>query len=365
MHTFTSTLPISFAVLELICFNLMNRRRYIWIRAGGVPDTRVHVLMVAPPGASKSFWLEQLIQGDHAIFRDSGIEVGFIQQTTAAGFVGTTRFVNGNRIREPGLAEIYKNAILGVEEFSDLTNAFQTEHGRQLENALLTALDSGRVEKSLASGEIRYVTHVTLQCGVQPARYDMSGGLGRRFLFIVFIPSEKDFERLKWARRAATGKRLNPLRVDRIRIGIHDILQRLEKVQDVVIDEKLYRYFDRQTGSHKILHFEEELWERLAIGYTVMRGKFDSVLRVEVDDELLRIIDRAVVDRRKVQRGAAYLQVFVALKDLGGEATPKELRDRLTWYSLDWSQSSPLIADLTRMGALQYSGNKVKLVWNW
>ncbi|RLE67016.1 MAG: hypothetical protein DRJ38_00150 [Thermoprotei archaeon] len=343
----------------------MNKRRYVWIRAGGVPDTRLHVLMVAPPGASKSFWLEQFIQGDHAILRDSGIEVGYIQQTTAAGFVGTTRFVNGGRVYEPGLAEIYKNAILGVEEFSDLTNAFQTEHGRQLENALLTALDSGRVEKSLASGEIRYVTHVTLQCGVQPARYDMSGGLGRRFLFIVFIPSERDFETLKWARRAATGKRLNPLRVDRIRMGIRDIIRKLDKVQDVEIDERLYRFFDRKTDQFRILHFEEELWERLAIGYTVMRGRVDRVLRVTVDDELLRIIERAVADRRKVQRGAAYLQVFVALKDLGGEATPRELRDRLTWYSLDWSQSSPLIADLMRMGALEHSGNKVKLAWSW
>jgi len=366
VSTYTSTLHISSAVQVLTCFNLMNKRRYIWVRTGGVPDTRLHVLMIAPPGFCKTFWQEQFIQEDHAIFRNSGIEVGYMQQTTAAGFIGTTRFVNGDRVREPGLAEIYKNAILGVEEFSDLTVAFQTEHGRQLENALLTALDSGRVEKSLASGEIRYVTHVTLQCGVQPARYDMSGGLGRRFLFVVFIPSEEDFDRLTWARRASTGKRLNPVRVDRIRMGVHDIIRRLEKVQEVEVDRNLYRYFDKKKAvNQRVLHFEEELWERLAIGYTVMRGKFDRVLRVTADGELLRIIERALEDRRKVQRGAAYLQVFTALKDLGGEASSKDLRDRLTWYSLDWVQSGPLIADLIKMGALKVVGRNIKLAWSW
>ncbi|GAH74472.1 unnamed protein product, partial [marine sediment metagenome] len=136
------------------------------------------------------------MRGDQAILLNSGIDNTMENMMTGAGFVGTTKFKDGEKVKELGLAEERPAAIIGIEEFSAVTNMFKATHSGELDTALLGALDSGYCYKRLASGPIKYQTFVTLQTGVQPARFNLSSGLGRRLLFIEFIPTRKDWNTL-------------------------------------------------------------------------------------------------------------------------------------------------------------------------
>ena len=336
-------------------FNLMNKRRYVYVEAGRVVDTRVHILFVAPPGFSKTYWLEQFLRGEQAIFYNSGIDIGFEGTLTEAGFVGTVRFVDHEPITVPGAALIYSKAILGIEEFSGLTEIMKQQYARTLDVALLGALDSGYCYKRLAAGELKYQTNVTLQTGVQPARYDLTSGLGRRFFFLQFIPTMKDFQRLKIARRKAKGKRYNPIRTDRIRRGVRQLIQKLEQIDDITFDEVVFRLFD-DLG---MVHYEEPLFERLLIGYTVMKGRVGKTLKITLDKESERLVIDGYNFRRQIRRGAEFAEVIALLVD--GPMSVVELKERLLLFGMDWDQATQLIYDMHRLHLIHTDGATVKL----
>lgn len=91
--------------------------------------------MLAPPGFSKTFWLEQFLRGIQAILKGSSIDIGFEGAMTEAGFVGTTKFVDGERRIIRGCAKVFCDAIVGIEEFSALTEMMKAQYSKQLDNS--------------------------------------------------------------------------------------------------------------------------------------------------------------------------------------------------------------------------------------
>ena len=165
-------------------FNLHNKSHHIYVVNRRTPDTRLHVLMCAPPGAEKTFWQEQFLRGDQALLHNSDLDVGFMGTITEAGFVGTIKFEAGEKKEFMGICKTRETAIIGSEEFSAVTESMKAEYAKTLDSAMLGALDSGWVYKNLGAGELNYQTGLTLWAATQPARFDLRGGMGRRFLFI-------------------------------------------------------------------------------------------------------------------------------------------------------------------------------------
>ena len=306
---------------------------------------------------SKSFWLEQFCRGVQAILEDSGIDVGFEGAMTEAGFVGTVRFVDGEPVVVQGLANLYKDAIVGIEEFSALTQMMQQPHSSQLDTALLGALDSGWVYKRLAAGDIRYQTNITIWAGCQPARFDLTSGLGRRFLFIEFIPTRLDFQLLKIARRRSKNKAYNPVRTKRIRLELRRFKDEVGKIEKVVFDPKVYEFFDK----YNIVHYEEMLMERLLLGYTLMRGRIGKTVYVTLDDISRQLILREMKYRESIRRGSEFAEVIMIMREHGGKMKMLELKERLLYYGKDWTQSTQLIQQLARMKVLRLHGDEVEL----
>jgi len=314
-------------------------------------------MVVAPPGFSKTFWITQYLRGPQAILLGSGIDIGMESNMTEAGFVGTIRFFDHEPVVVKGAASLYSNAIVGIEEFSALTISMQQQYGQQLDTALLGALDDGWVYKRLAAGEISYQTNITLFTGCQPARFDLSSGLGRRFFFVQFIPSKWDFKLLTAARRQAKGARYNPLRTERIRAALRQLKSQISEIEEVVFDESVYELFDK----HNVIHYEEPLYERLLIGYHLMRGDFGKRLYISLDSTARRLCEQEIAWRNQIRRGSEFSEVFLVLREHGGKMLLTELKDRLLQYGLDWSQSSQLIAELQRLKALRVRGEIVEL----
>lgn len=339
--------------------NLANQRYEFYVRSRKAEDTRLHVLFIAPPGFSKTFWLSQFLRGKYAILTNSGIDISMEATLTGAGFVGTVKFAGqGESVREPGLAESHSTGIIGVEEFAAITAMFKKQHSSELDTALLQALDSGYVYKRLAAGPIKYRTFLTLHTGCQPARVDLTSGLGRRFIFVEYIPTRADFEMMKHARRNSVGKRANMQRLERIRKGIRKLGEDMNNIKDIKIDEDFYTFMD----DHNVIHYEEVLYERLLLGLSVMRGKYDDkCIYAEVDEVAKNILTEEISHRKSIKRGSEYSQVLTILKDYRGSASISQVTDMLLTYGCDYTQAIKLTSDMSRLGMIEKRGNKLYL----
>lgn len=338
--------------------NLWNRKNSIYFVSRIVEDLRLHILFLAPPGGEKTFWMEQFLRGEQALLLDSGIDIGFAGTITEAGFVGTVKFDGGEKVTVPGLCMSKQNAIIGIEEFSIISVMLRTDYAKALDPAMLGALDSGWVYKQLAAGDLNYQTYLSLWTATQPARFDLRGGMGRRLLFIHFIPTTQDWIDIKLARRRAKNIRYNPIQTDVIRNRLKQLNNKLSQLQKIEWDTNVYRLYDKM----KFLPYEEKLYDRLLLGYLVMRGKFDSTLYVTLDKTIEKLIVREAHYRDTIRRGSEFAEVLLILRQHNGSMELFKLKDELLAYGKDWLQSAKLIDDLVKIRAIKKtSDNIVKL----
>lgn len=282
---------------------------------------------------------------------------------TAAAFVGTVKVgPDGEATVETGMARINERKIVGIEEFAEITNMMKQAYNVQLADALLTALDKGWVRKRLArSGEegIMYPTNITLWTGSQPARLELSSGLGRRFFMLEFIPSRKERETISKYRRLGRGVVTSPGRIFDIKLQLDSIIERVHNIQHI----KFSKEFDKFLSNIGMIHYEEELFERLALGYTVMSGKFDDTLEVLPEPELCTIIEQGVRWRRSIKMDSEANQVVYILQDNGNEMTISEMVLELANFGVDGRSSYQLIMNTQRTGRIQVEGDVISSKW--
>ena len=276
-----------------------------------------------------------------------------------AGFTGTIRATDneGDPIITYGAAHDYANHIVGIEEFSALTTAMKQEHSSNLDNALLTALDSGHLVKRLAAGEIKYETNITLMVGSQPSRFDLASGLGRRFFFIYFVPSAAERRELKLCRRRSKGVQGNMSLLKKISDDVDDVKKRIYGLKSIRFSSGFMEAIDKLNVSHYI----EPLYEKLGIGYTAATTSFGSELEVKMTPELMELLKSANRWRMEVARGAEERQVVRVLEDKGLVEELK-LKDELLEFGLTYMKSEELIGRLARQKIVKREDGKVCLI---
>ena len=80
--------------------NLENQKREFYLEHGRVANLRTHVFMCAPPGFTKTLYLEKFLKGKTSIVGGSAfVNCGFEGSMTEAGFTGTVKVVNGEPVR--------------------------------------------------------------------------------------------------------------------------------------------------------------------------------------------------------------------------------------------------------------------------
>jgi len=221
----------------------------------------------------------------------------------------------------------------------------KASHSSLLDTAMLTTLDSGWALKRLAPGKIEYRTHVTLWAGTQPSRFDLSSGLGRRFYFMYFVPTKKDRRMLTSLRRK--GKNVDPQHtlLTEIRIRVDELIKNIVDIETIWFDENLFKLFDE----FHIPHFEEPLYERLAIGYNIMTKSPEPRFDVALDDRLTRLIKQEYNWRNMLKYGAHVAQVITILADHDNEMNEDELRSQLVDFGVDFTQTAQLLDSMKRM----------------
>ena len=185
-------------------FNLLNESvfsesegtRAILMINGQLPNMRNHLMFIAPPGSGKSFFLKSFSNKVTGIFRNGGISFHEATAMTGAGLVGTIKQeADGTTSTVAGDAAIYHHSIFVMEEFMAIMKGMGTSFNADLEAQILMTLDSGDVYKRLAHGPLAYHTSLSMWVGIQPIKVNLEGGLGRRFCYILNIPSREDQER--------------------------------------------------------------------------------------------------------------------------------------------------------------------------
>jgi len=331
--------------------NILNASNPFLLDHGRPSNLRLHLFMVAPPGYMKSTLLDLfLTDSPYSVLGGTVINTTFASTLTEAGLVGTFTNTNGQLKVKYGLAYTERNSIIGVEEFNALATAMQQKHSSNLDNALLLALDNGKVKKNLAGGTIEYITRFTLWASSQPERFDLTSGLARRLFFLYFIPNEKQRKIIKQARKKGRHIEVPHDKLLALRQHIDDRCEELRNITSITFTDD----FDDKLDSLGLPHFEEPLFERLAIGYAASTdGIEDDVLVVDMDNRLSDMMMLAKGWRYEVKTGASHNQVLALLKGRG-YVEYDVLLEQLANFGLNFERSSYLLKDLERMKKVRF-----------
>ena len=186
-----------------------------------------------------------------------------------------------------------------------MSDASRKDHSVDMKNQLLTSLDSGRVNKSMRSGWVKYNTRMTMWAGTQPARFELESGLDRRFFIIdIEMTPEKEmlYKHAQNKQASIEPAKRRQLIQDSIELRKW-FIERQKKVMDkkpqgVVFGEDFEKWVLQET----VRSFESDLFRRLAICYTMMKGEWEDkeLLMVELDDRLREILESSLKMRRTV-----------------------------------------------------------------
>jgi hypothetical protein len=327
-------------------FNIINQQQHIYQRSGELVNTRLNIIMVAPQGQSKSFWLKQFLYGENSIVKGTAIRTKFELRMTEAGYIGTIRFGERNQIIESeGLCREEVNSIVGIEEFSDLMKSIdKQDYNIGLDSELLTTLDSGDAHKRMAAGTIEYKTNLTMWAATQPGRFNLTSGLGRRFLFIYNIPTEESIADLR----------------ERGRAGIDVVTDKenlFEIKRSVRFESSFYDYLD----SFHLMRFDEVIYEKLALGYTIMRAEtLDPDIVVDMDSTLRRMLKQEFTWRSQIKRGTEASMVWSYIesaKDISKERCIDVLLD----FGMELPAAEKAIRNLVKKKLIEIKNGRIKV----
>lgn len=298
-------------------FNIMNQGRKIYWEGAKIPNMRLHIVFVAPPGGMKSHYLQVMGLDDHSIFKDCTFDMVQRQDVNTASLFGTFKPMgNGTYEKREGEAQKYSNGFILFDEFKALTESMRQSFNASMDTQLLTALDSGKVTKSMAADNIEYETRFTLWGGVQPAKYDLSSGMGRRICFLLNIPTREQKEELKLAVWKSINKRPNVRNIQELHNNIRAWVEKFKEIETIEYDESIFHLYNKLD----IEPFEITSYGKLILGYHLAKFGPDKNMMLDVEDKsLYEMITNQFKWRKDIIDGADTMQIAQLIRDNGDD----------------------------------------------
>lgn len=346
-------------------FNLHNQENEVYWESKKIPNLRLHLMFIAPPGFMKSFYGDTMCGNTYSIFGNTGVDIGIEASMTEAGLVGT---VTQEGTAVVGAAGIYSKGIVFIDEFSAITNALQSQYNSQMDPQLLSILDSGKVSKRLSAGPLTYDTNMTLWTGVQPAKYDLSSGMGRRLCFMLFVPTAADNAELIRRQRLMRNIETNKGQLELLRTKINNWRSSIYNIQHVEFDSSV----DRMHEKLGLFSFEVSHFNRIMLGYCLARDGGDTSVTIDAKDKnLIQLLERAKRWRDSIVMGVDYLQLMKTVRIQGDAKANADMgtisytceKKYLIKESLmvGWNtqQVSEKLIEMNRFGLIKLSGSQV------
>ena len=222
----------------------------------------------------------------------------------------------------------------------------------QLDNQLLTALDHGHVTKRLGGGKIEFDTRMTLWAGVQPARFDLTSGMGRRLQYLVFIPTKADNEYLMDTmhgnrNQAPNQKHLQGMWSDMLRFK-----DDMRKVQTVEFDDSVLKMY-KSLGLYS---FEASYFDRLVLGYQIaMYGPEKHMVVSMKDNMLLDIVAQQKKWRSQISMGIENIQLLKIIELAGDHPSRAQIVEDAAMYGWNAQQVFEMLKDMKMSGTISMS----------
>ena len=233
-----------------------------------------------------------------------------------------------------GIAEEYRNGIVGMEEFAALSALMETQHSAHLEQSLALSLFEGDVVKDLKSTKIDFHTDITVWAGNQIMNFDLSGGLFRRFFHIFWSPRLDDADELKRAAWEGDNVDLNDAQLMNYRMELARMSDNINNIRRVTFSDKF------KTILYAAPHFEMNLYKSFGVGYTLMgNSNVPSELIIDPDDDMIDYISNAMLWRKQLLADPQGYQVEALLYDLEADKEPVKWSD-VREYNLLFSVSN-------------------------
>lgn len=354
--------------------NLANkqpgRSKVFYTRAGTVPDLRLHLYLVGPPGFGRSFFSRLFFAGgmkaDPKDKTSTGIATTFDNYelgniTSIAPVIGSLIAAGKDdegkyKFKEQkGLAKLYPYHILWAEEFGSIRDTMRSQMGVGLLDAFLKLLDDGEAERNMLGGRIEVKCFSTFWLGTQTERIDMPSGLARRGLFVDTIPSMKDIQAYNDAWENTENIKPEWDTINELRSQYKTLFQKFRIKGQLRFSSKYLKY----RRSLRIVHTDKEILNRLAIGYAVMNNYEQDnggSLTVDLTPELKDLIERAIVMKFSVLGQTGYQQIIEFIKEKDWEL--HELVLQCVAMHMSYKNGRQKIQELKKMGVLKFKLTK-------
>ncbi len=255
--------------------NLDNKRFY---HMGSLQDLREHVIVMSPSGYGKTlgikFFLKPLSGLMHGI---EDIPIATMTTFTPESWAGTTiKTGNDGKIElTKGIFKKYKRGIIGADEFMRLKTLTEHEVSSNEEAFILDALSNDTAIKYTAVAPIPIMDiGTTIWPGMRLCRLDTRSGLLRRFSFQLIFPTLTIAKKFKYATRSKESKSaISQAGRDEFMLEVEKARLKLSEVSDINYTE----VEEFVNGSFGVPHFEEAIFKRLALGYSVVSGDFPDI----------------------------------------------------------------------------------------
>lgn len=339
--------------------NLENRKRKFYYEHDRIPDLRLHVLIVSPPGFGRSFIFNQLVDETYGILNASLIPMRFEGYATEAGFIGSIEKDRGTTTRMVGLFEEFKDGIVAIEEFFAISKAMEQKHSAHLEPALNQALLDGNVRKRLKGGIIEYHTDLTLWAGTQTTRFEVGGGLLRRFLLVNWVPNEQEQMAMRRAYWRGTNLKLAPEKLHFIRGRFMDFYSNLKNIEKIQYTEAFKESLNDRP------HFEIAVLRKYALGLTLISKPFEREVIVDYDPDIQKCLDDASHWRRTLTGDPEGDLIRTVVKDSGGKIEWLALKKKLITFSMRFDVADAIIKRMVASHDLYYKDGTLWLPEVW
>ena len=351
--------------------NLANKKpdrkghRVFYTRAGTVPDLRLHLYLVGPPGFSKSFFANLYFAGgmnpDPNDKTTTGIATTFDNYelgnvTSIAPIIGTLVAAGLDEEgvmqfgKRKGFAEEYPTHIFWAEEFGSISDQMHSQMGIGLLDVFLKLLDEGKAERNMAGGRIEVVSYASFWLGCQTERVDLPSGMARRGLFVDLTPNIKDIDGYNDAWENTENIQPEWDTINALRVQYRRLFDNFHVTDKIEFTPKYLKY-RRGLGKKGIIHTDKEILNRLAIGYAVMTNYKDGRLVVDLNSELKSLIEQAIIMKFNVLGQKGFQQIVELVReagDKGWELYPL-MRQLLTLH-MDYKSARKKIHELVKMG---------------
>ena len=182
-------------------------------------------------------------------------------------------------------------------------------------------------------------------------------GIGGEEFHEPFVPTEYEKDLIRQHRRMGRNQRPSDVNLRNLRSAIKELPEKMGRIRDVIFDPAMDKFFDKKKSI--VPHFEEIVYERFAVGYTIMKGNFNETLQLVFDKEMESHMEKLIDWRLQLKRGSASSQVMRILNQNHGTLKEADLKQELLDFGMTWSDSTMLLSEMVRDRFITRSGDTI------